>query len=214
VGGFIVPPREYFSEVVRIIKRYGGIFICDEVQTGWGRTGDRWCGIEHWDVEPDVMTFAKGMANGTPVGATVTTDEIAKAYPGLTFATFGGNPVTAAAALATIDYIEQNELPRNAAVVGAYLRERLTMLQDKYPVIGDVRGMGLMQAIECVEDRKTKQPAPKAVLKVFEETRKRGVLIGKGGLHGNVIRLGPPLIATKSDIDELIAALDAAFATV
>jgi 4-aminobutyrate aminotransferase len=214
VGGFIVPPKEYFAEVQKITKRYGGIFICDEVQTGWGRTGDKWCGIEHWDVEPDVMTFAKGMANGSPIGCTTTTDEIAKAFPGLTFSTFGGNPVTAAAALATIRYIEEKDLPRNAAVVGAHLRERLTRLQEKYPLIGDVRGMGLMQAIECVEDRKTKVPAPKAVLRVFEETRKRGVLIGKGGLFGNVIRLGPPLIATKEDIDVLCDALDAAFATV
>jgi len=214
VGGFIVPPKEYFAEVQKITKRYGGIFICDEVQTGWGRTGDKWCGIEHWDVEPDVMTFAKGMANGSPIGCTTTTDEIAKAFPGLTFSTFGGNPVTAAAALATIRYMEEKDLPRNAAVVGGYLRERLEKLKDKYKVIGDVRGMGLMQAIECVEDRKTKVPAPKAVLRVFEETRKRGVLIGKGGLFGNVIRLGPPLIATKDDIDVLCDALDAAFATV
>jgi len=214
VGGFIVPPKEYFPIVTDIIKRYGGIFICDEVQTGWGRTGDHWCGIEHWGVQPDVMTFAKGMANGSPIGCTTTTDEIAKALPGLTFSTFGGNPVTAAAAMATIRTMEEQNLPRNAAVVGAHLRERLTLLQEKYKVIGDVRGMGLMQAIECVEDRKTKAPAPKAVLRVFEETRKRGVLIGKGGLFGNVIRLGPPLIATKSDIDVLIDALDHAFATV
>ncbi|HEV8660120.1 MAG TPA: aminotransferase class III-fold pyridoxal phosphate-dependent enzyme, partial [Thermoanaerobaculia bacterium] len=191
-----------------------GIFIADEVQSGWGRTGDKMCGIEHWDVVPDVMTFAKGMANGSPIGATVTTDEISSAYPGLTFSTFGGNPVSSAAALATIRHIDEHELPRNAAVVGAYLREKLEALKEKYPVIGDVRGMGLMQAIECVEDRKTKKPAPGAVLKVFEETRRRGVLIGKGGLFGNVIRLGPPLIATKSDIDELASALDAAFATV
>ncbi|HEX2061853.1 MAG TPA: aminotransferase class III-fold pyridoxal phosphate-dependent enzyme, partial [Thermoanaerobaculia bacterium] len=163
---------------------------------------------------PDVMTFAKGMGNGTPIGCTTTTDEIAKAFPMLTFSTFGGNPVTSAAALATIRYIDEHDLPRNAAVVGAYLREKLEALKDKYPVIGDVRGMGLMQAIECVEDRQTKTPAPKAVLKVFEETKRRGVLIGKGGLFGNVIRLGPPLIATKSDIDELVSALDAAFASV
>jgi 4-aminobutyrate aminotransferase-like enzyme len=214
VGGFIVPPKEYFAEVTAITKRYGGIFIADEVQTGWGRTGDKWCGIEHWDVEPDVTTFAKGMANGSPIGCTTTTSEIAKAFPGLTFATFGGNPVTAAAAVATIRYIDENDLPHNAAVVGAYLRERLEGLKEKYPVIGDVRGMGLMQAIECVQDRKTKVPAPEAVVKVFEETRRRGVLIGKGGLYGNVIRLGPPLIASKSDIDELVTALDAAFATV
>ncbi|HUP43994.1 MAG TPA: aspartate aminotransferase family protein [Thermoanaerobaculia bacterium] len=214
VGGFIVPPKEYFGIVQEIVKRYGGIFIADEVQTGWGRTGDEWCGIEHWNVVPDVITFAKGMANGAPIGATVTTEEIAKAFPMLTFSTFGGNPVTAAAALATITYMEEQNLPRNAAVVGGYLRERLEALKDKYPVIGDVRGMGLMQAIECVVDRKTKEPNQKAVLKVFEETRKRGVLIGKGGLWGNVIRLGPPLIASKSDIDELVTALDSAFATV
>src|SRR5687768_9198574 len=214
VGGFIVPPKEYFGLVQDIIKRYGGIFIADEVQTGWGRTGDKWCGIEHWDVVPDVMTFAKGMANGSPIGATITTDEISKAFPMLTFSTFGGNPVTSAAALATIRYMEEHELPRNAAVVGGYLRERLEVLKEKYPVIGDVRGMGLMQAIECVVDRKTKEPHPKAVIKVFEETRRRGVLIGKGGLFGNVIRLGPPLIASKADIDELVSALDAAFATV
>jgi 4-aminobutyrate aminotransferase len=154
------------------------------------------------------------MANGQPVGATVTTSEIADAYPALSFSTFGGSPVTAAAALATIREMEEKDLPRNAAVVGAYLREKLEELKDKHPVIGDVRGMGLMQGIECVEDRTTKAPSAKAVLKVFEETRKRGVLIGKGGLWGNVIRLGPPLIATKSHIDELVTALDAAFATV
>ncbi len=213
VGGFIVPPKEYFSIVSEITHRYGGLFICDEVQTGWGRTGDKWCGIEHWDVEPDVMTFAKGMANGSPVGCTTTTNEIAGAFPGLTFATFGGNPVTAAAAVATIRYIDENDLPHNAAVVGGYLRGKLDALKEKYEVIGDVRGMGLMQAIEVVVDKKSKTPAPDVVLRVFEETRRRGVLIGKGGLFGNVIRLGPPLIASKSDIDELVAALDAAFAT-
>jgi len=212
VGGFIVPPKEYFPIVTEIIRRYGGIFICDEVQSGWGRRGDKWCGIEHWNVEPEVMTFAKGMANGSPIGCTTTSDEVAKALPGLTFSTFGGNPVSAAAAVATIRYIEEHDLPRNAAVVGGYLRERLTRLQEKYPRIGDVRGMGLMQAIECVEDRKTKAPSAKTVLRVFEETRKRGVLIGKGGLFGNVIRLGPPLIATKADIDVLVDALDGAFA--
>ena len=109
--------------------------------------------------------------------------------------------------------IEENELPRNARVVGDYLRERLEALKDKFPVIGDVRGMGLMQAIECVKDRVTKEPDPQSVARVFEETRRRGVLIGKGGLYGNVIRLGPPLVATTSDIDELIAALDGAFAS-
>jgi 4-aminobutyrate aminotransferase len=160
------------------------------------------------------MTFAKGMANGAAIGCTTATAEIADKYPSLTFSTFGGNPVTCAAALATIRVIEEEDLPRNARAVGDYLREKLEELKGKYPVIGDVRGMGLMQAIECVKDRQTKEPDPQSVLKVFEETRRRGVLIGKGGLWGNVIRIGPPLIATKSDIDELVAALDAAFALV
>lgn len=215
VGGFITPPKEYFREVTSIIKRYGGIFICDEVQTGWGRTGDKWFGIEHWEVEPDIMTFAKGMANGAPIGATITTDEIASAQPALSFSTFGGNPVASVAALATIREIEERDLPRHARVVGDYLRDQLEALKEAYPqVIGDVRGMGLMQGIECVKDPKTKAPSPKAVLKVFEETRKRGVLVGKGGLYGNIIRLGPPLIASKDNIDELVGALSAGFAAV
>jgi len=212
VGGFITPPKDYFKVVTEIVRRYGGIFICDEVQTGWGRTGDHWCGIEHWDVQPEVMTFAKGMANGSPIGCTTATPEIADKYPGLTFSTFGGNPVTAAAALATIRVIRENELPKNARVVGDYLRSRLEELKDKHQGIGDVRGMGLMQAIECVKDRTTKEPDPQLVLRVFEETRRRGVLIGKGGLYGNVIRIGPPLVATRTDIDELFSALDQAFA--
>jgi 4-aminobutyrate aminotransferase len=213
VGGFITPPKDYFKVVTEIIRRYGGIFICDEVQTGWGRTGDVWCGIEHWEVEPEVMTFAKGMANGTPIGCTTAIPEIADKYPGLTFSTFGGNPVTSVAALATIRVIEENELPRNARVVGDYLRSKLEELKDKYPVIGDVRGMGLMQAIEFVKDRQTKEPDPQSVLRVFEETRKCGVLIGKGGLWSNVIRIAPPLIASKSDIDEMVAGLDTAFSS-
>ncbi len=213
VGGFITPPKEYFREVTSIVKRYGGIFICDEVQTGWGRTGDKLFGIEHWEVEPDIMTFAKGMANGAPIGATITTEEIATAQPAFSFSTFGGNPVTCAAALATIGEIQERDLPRNARVVGDYLRDQLEALKEAYPqVIGDVRGLGLMQGIECVKDPRTKEPDPQAVLKVFEETKKRGVLVGKGGFYGNVIRLGPPLIATKDHIDQLVTALSAGFA--
>lgn len=213
VGGFITPPKEYFKVVTDIVRRYGGIFICDEVQTGWGRTGDRWCAIEHWEVQPEVMTFAKGMANGAPIGCTTAIPEVADKYPSLTFSTFGGNPVTCAASLATIRVIEENDLPRNARVLGDYLRGRLEELKDKYPVVGDVRGMGLMQAIECVKDRKTKEPDPGTMLRVVEETRRRGILIGKGGLYGNVIRIGPPLVATKAHMDDLVSALDAAFET-
>ncbi len=214
VGGYITPPKEYFKEAVAIIRQYGGVFICDEVQTGWGRTGDKMFGIEHWEVEPEIMTFAKGMANGTPIGATIARKDIADAMSAISFSTFGGNPVSMRAALATIEVIEREDLARNAQVTGDYLREKLMGLQERFDAIGEVRGMGLMQGIEFVKDRKTKEPYPEAVLKVFEETKKRGVLIGKGGLYGNVIRMGPPLIATKDHIDELAAALNDALAAI
>ncbi|HST53415.1 MAG TPA: aspartate aminotransferase family protein [Pyrinomonadaceae bacterium] len=214
VGGFIVPPAGYFERAVEITRKHGGLFIADEVQTAWGRTGDKWFGIEHWNVEPDIITSAKGLGNGVPVGITVATPEVADKFPGLTFSTFGGNPVSMAAALAVIKFIEDEDLKTNAAKVGAYFRQRLEELKDKYPIIGDVRGMGLMQAIELVKDRETKEPDPQSVNKVFEETKRRGVLIGKGGLYGNVIRTGVMLNSTKDTIDELVAALDASFATV
>ncbi len=209
VGGFIVPPPGYFERAVEITRKHGGLFIADEVQTAWGRTGDKWFGIEHWDVQPDIITSAKGLGNGVPIGITVATEEVANKYPGLTFSTFGGNPVSMAAALAVIRVIEEDDLKKNAAVVGGYFRQRLEELKGKYQVIGDVRGMGLMQGIELVNDRETKEPAPQAVVKVFEETRRRGVLIGKGGLYGNVIRTGLMLNSTKDHVDELIQALDA-----
>jgi 4-aminobutyrate aminotransferase len=212
VGGFIVPPKGYFERVEEITRQHGGLFIADEVQTGWGRTGDKWFGIEHWDVKPDIITSAKGMGNGVPIGMTVATAEVADKYPGMTFATFGGNPVSSAAALAVIKLIEDEDLRTNARVVGDYFRGKLEELKEKYPIIGDVRGMGLMQGIELVKNHETKEPAPEAVLKVFEETRRQGVLIGKGGLYGNVIRTGLMLNSTKEHVDELIAALDTSFA--
>ncbi|MEO7673451.1 MAG: aminotransferase class III-fold pyridoxal phosphate-dependent enzyme, partial [Pyrinomonadaceae bacterium] len=162
--------------------------------------------------KPDIITSAKGMANGVPIGWTIATAEVADKFPGLTFATFGGNPVSTAAALAVIKMIEDDDLRTNARVVGDYLRAKLIELKDTYLVIGDVRGMGLMQGIELVTDRQTKQPNPQGVLTVFEETKRQGVLIGKGGLYGNVIRTGMMLNSTKDNVDELIRALDAGFA--
>ena len=212
VGGFIVPPAGYFERAVEISRKHGGLFIADEVQTGWGRTGDKWFGIEHWNVEPDILTSAKGLGNGVPIGITVATPDVADKFPGVTFSTFGGNPVSMAGALAVIKTIEDEDLKTNAARVGAYLREKLEGLKAKYPVIGDVRGMGLMQAMELVKDRETKEPDPQSLSKVFEETKKQGVLIGKGGLYGNVIRTGMMLTSTKDHVDEMVAALDAGFA--
>jgi 4-aminobutyrate aminotransferase len=212
VGGFIVPPPGYFERAVEIARKHGGLFIADEVQTAWGRTGEKWFGIENWNVEPDIITSAKGLGNGVPIGITVATPEVADKFPGLTFSTFGGNPVSCAAALAVIKVIEDDDLRKNSAVVGGYFRQRLEELKDKYPVIGDVRGMGLMQAVELVKDRETKEPDPQSVARVFEETKKRRVLVGKGGLYGNVIRTGMMLNSTKDHVDELIEALDGSFA--
>lgn len=210
LGGFITPPREYFREVVDIVHRYGGLFICDEVQTGWGRTGGKMFGIEQWDVEPDVMTFAKGMANGVPVGGTITRPEIADSVRGLSISTFGGNPVTCAAALATLEVIESEGLVANAARRGRQLREGLEALKEKYPIMGEVRGMGLMQAVEMVGPDKA--PSPEAVARLFELTRRNGLLIGKGGLMGNVVRITPALNVTRDHVDEALARLDRSMA--
>ena len=214
VGGFIIPPKEYFPRVAEIARSHGGLFIADEVQAAWGRTGDKWFGIEHWGVEPDIITSAKGMGNGAPIGWTIATPEVADAFPGLTFSTFGGNPVSCAVGLAVIKVIEEDDLRTNARVVGDYFLKRVQELQEKYACIGDVRGLGLMLGIELVKDRKTKDPYPEAVLKVFEETKRQGVLIGKGGLYGNVIRTGMMLNTTTDTVDRLVEALDAGFATV
>jgi 4-aminobutyrate aminotransferase len=210
VGGFITPPKEYFQEIVAIVRKYGGLFICDEVQTGWGRTGGKMFGIEQWGVEPDIMTFAKGMANGVPIGATIAAPEIADSMKGMTISTFGGNPVTCTAALATIQVIEEENLVENARVMGRRLREGLESLQQKYPVIGDVRGMGLMQGLELVGENK--RPNPEAVRRLFELTKANGLLIGKGGLFGNVVRVTPPLNVGREQIDDALKKLDQSFA--
>jgi 4-aminobutyrate aminotransferase-like enzyme len=211
VGGFVTPPKEYFSIVAEIIRKYGGVFISDEVQTGFGRTGGKWFGIEHWGVQPDMMTAAKGMANGAPIGATVATPEIADSLKGLTISTFGGSPITTSAAKATIDFIESENLMENARVVGGYLYERLKELQEKYPIIGDVRGMGLMQGVELVKDRKTKVPAVEEMRRLMDLTKDNGLIIGKGGLYGNVIRVSPALTCSRRNVDDAVRLLDRSF---
>ena len=214
VGGFITPPKEYFKIVFKIVKDYGGLFISDEVQTAWGRTGKRWFGIEQWEVTPDIITSAKGLANGVPVGVTMTRPEIAASFKGLQISTFGGNPVTSVAAKAVIDLIEEDRLMDNAYTVGNYYRDGLESLKEKYDQVGDVRGMGLMQAMEFVKDPVSKEPAPTATNQFMEECRKRGLLVGKGGLYGNVIRTSPPLNISKSDVDEAIRIMDQALAAI
>lgn len=211
VGGFITPPPEYFKEAVSIVRKYGGVFICDEVQTGWGRTGKYLFGIQHWGVEPDIMTSAKGMANGLPIGWTIATEDITRAFKFGTISTFGGNPVSMAGALATLDVIQEENLVENAGVIGDYFRQGLLALQEKYPSIGEVRGMGLMIGIEFVHENK--RPAPDLVLKLFEATKERGLLIGKGGLYGNVVRLTPHLNIAKADVDEALRIFDVSLAS-
>jgi 4-aminobutyrate aminotransferase-like enzyme len=210
VGGFITPPPEYFEIAVGIIRKYGGVFICDEVQTGFGRTGGTMWGIEHWGVQPDIMTMAKGIANGMPLGVTIATPEIAAALKALTISTFGGNPVSCAAANATIQIIEEEDLVGNAERMGRVLRQGLEELQRRFPKnIGDVRGLGLMQAMEFVEDETAGNRTPNKALtnRVFEEARKRFLLLGKGGLDGNSFRIAPALNVGESEVGEALAIL-------
>lgn len=210
VGGFITPPPEYFLRVGEILKRYGVPFIADEVQTGWGRLGVTDFGFQAYGIDPDVVVFAKGLANGIPIGGLIATDELARSIRSLSLSTFGGNPMATTAALANLNYIATNNLRENALTVGAYFKERLFELQAKHEVIGDVRGLGLMIGVELVRDRATKEPAADVLLRVQEGTKRRGLIIGRGGLYANTIRLCPPLIASRNDVDLAIEALDGA----
>jgi 4-aminobutyrate aminotransferase len=214
VGGFITPPKEYFQVAVAIVRKYGGLFICDEVQTGFGRTGGHWFGIEHYGVEPEIMTMAKGIAGGMPVGVTMATDEVANSWKGPTISTFGGNPVSMAATAATLAVMEREDIPRRAADLGRRLESHLLGLKEKYPFIGDVRGMGLIRALELVEDRATKEPSPKKTAALMEAAKRHQLLIGKGGLYGNVLRLAPPMLISAADLDDGCRRLDRALAEV
>ncbi len=210
VGGFITPPREYFKIAAGIVRKYGGLFIADEVQTAWGRLGGNWFGIEKWGVEPDIITSAKGLGNGMPIGVTMAKPEIADSLKGLTISTFGGNPVTTTAAKAVLDFIEAENLRQNCTQVGEYLGVKLEELKEKFPLIGDVRGMGLLRAIELVRDRKSKEPAAAETNQLLEKCRDQRLLIGKGGLYGNVVRISPPMNIGKGDVDEFAARMSQA----
>jgi 4-aminobutyrate aminotransferase len=212
VGGFITPPKEYPGIVAEIVRRHEGLYVADEVQTGWGRTGGKWFGIEQYGVRPDLIVAAKSLGNGHPIGATLARAAVADAFTGMTIATFGGNPVTMAAAKAVVDAIAADRLMDNAASVGGHLRARLEGLAEKHAVIGEVRGMGLMQGVELVKDRKTKEPATQAAGAVLEAAKDRGLIIGKGGLYGNVLRISPALNVTRADADQAADVLDASFA--
>ena len=202
VGGATHGARNYLREAYAIVREYGGVCIADEVQTGFGRTGDHYWGFQNFDVVPDIVVMAKGIGNGVPLAAVTTTREIAeKLTQRVHFNTFGGNPVCMAAGSAVLDVIDEEGLQENSRVVGARLRAGLESLQAEHDLIGDVRGMGLMLGVELVRDRATKEPAKQETLAVLEAAREAGVLIGKGGIDGNVIRIKPPMCITAADAD-------------
>ncbi|KZV43702.1 alanine--glyoxylate aminotransferase 23, mitochondrial-like [Dorcoceras hygrometricum] len=210
VGGIMELAPGYLPAVYDTIKKAGGLYIADEVQSGFGRTGSHFWGFEAHGVMPDIVTMAKaGIGNGIPMGAVVTTPEIAKvlAYRSY-FNTFGGNPVCTAAGLAVLRVIENENLQQNALLVGSHLKQRLTSLMEKYDIIGDVRGRGLMLGVELVKDRQLKTPAKAEILHIMEQMKEMGVLIGKGGFFGNVFRITPPLCFSKADADFLVDVLD------
>jgi alanine-glyoxylate transaminase/(R)-3-amino-2-methylpropionate-pyruvate transaminase len=215
VGGVVTPPKEYFQIVYDIVRKHGGICIADEVQTGFGRTGEHFWGFENWGVVPDMVTMAKGIGNGIPLAAMTTRPEIAKMMKNrIHFNTFGGNPISMAQGLATLEVIDGEGIQQNAKEVGGYLKGLLTALMEKHKTIGDVRGMGLMLGVELVRDRHTKEPANTEAVELLELARERGVLLGKGGLYGNVLRIKPPMCLTREDAAYLAQTIDEALAII
>ncbi|MGF7005572.1 aminotransferase class III-fold pyridoxal phosphate-dependent enzyme [Aminobacter sp. BE322] len=216
VAGQVFLPEGYLEEVYAMVRAAGGLCIADEVQVGFGRVGSHWWAFETQGVIPDIVTMGKPIGNGHPMSALVTTRDIADRFNnGMEyFNTFGGNPVSCAAGLAVLDVIERDRLRDNAADVGTYLVERFRDMQERYEVIGDVRGMGLFLGIELVTDRKTKEPATAFARKVNDGARARGVLIGTEGPHDNVLKMRPPMIFTRHDADHLVGVLEETFAAV
>jgi alanine-glyoxylate transaminase/(R)-3-amino-2-methylpropionate-pyruvate transaminase len=212
VGGATHGARNYLKEAYAVVREYGGLCIADEVQTGFGRTGDHYWGFQNFDVVPDFVTMAKGIGNGAPLAAVTTRMEVARTLAQrIHFNTYGGNPVSMAAGLAVLDVIEEDGLQENARVVGGRLKAGLEHLQRSHPLVGDVRGMGLMLGVELVRDRGRKTPAKEETLDVLEAAREMGVLLGKGGLEGNVLRIKPPMCITAADVDYALEVLDQAF---
>ncbi|CAA0836223.1 Alanine--glyoxylate aminotransferase 2 homolog 3-mitochondrial [Striga hermonthica] len=213
VGGIVELAPGYLPAVYRSIRKAGGLCIADEVQTGFGRVGSHFWGFETQGVVPDIVTMAKAIGNGIPLGAVVTTPKIAEVLTRRSyFNTFGGNPVCTAAGLAVLRVIENENLQENAHIVGSYLKKRLDDLKQKHEIIGDVRGRGFMLGVELVTDRKAKTPAKVEILRVMDQMKDLGVLIGKGGIHGNVFRITPPLCFSRADADFLVDVMDYALA--
>ncbi|NEP83592.1 MAG: aspartate aminotransferase family protein [Okeania sp. SIO3B3] len=214
MGGVIVYPDGYLKKVSDYVHQAKGLLIIDEVQTGFCRTGKSFWGFELQDVKPDIVTLAKGIGNGLPLAAVVTTPEIAQAFTQkMHFNTFAGNPVSCAAGKAVLEIIERENLQQNCCLVGDYLLKGLQNLQDKHECIGDVRGCGLMIGIDLVKNRETKEPNSELASKIHEVSKDLGLIIGKGGLYRNILRIKPPLCITKADVDFIIQVLDFAFSS-
>jgi len=204
-AGIVVPPKNYFKRVKEILDKYGALLIIDEVQTGFARTGKMFA-IENFDVEPDIMSVAKALGNGQPISAFISTAEIADTYTRPGASTLGGNPVSSTAGLAVLDYIAENNLMQNAKERGAQLKNGLLALKEKYPIIGDVRGIGLMIGAEFVHADKS--PAPQELDKVLEQLKDMGFIIGKGGVGRNVMAFQPPLVIIEKNVDDVLNALE------
>ena len=214
VGGIIAPPDEYFKVLKETLEPFGTLFIADEVQTGWGRLGDGMFGITGtYGVVPDIITSAKGLASGMPIAVTITRPELADVFKGPHINTFGGNALSTTAARVTLEVIEKRDLIANAKRQGEKLLAGLRDLQKRFPIIGDVRGRGLMIGVELVLDQTTKAYAPNEATRMLEEMRKRKVLIGKGGRFGNILRIQPPLIFDDNDTAEFLKTFEESLAT-
>jgi len=215
VGGVTCGADNYLAEAYAVIREHGGVCIADEVQTGFGRLGDHFWGFEKFGAKPDMVVMAKGIGNGFPLGAVTTTAEIAAAFTSrIHFNTFGGNPVSMAAGSAVLDVIEQDELQKNCREVGGYFKAGLLKLQEKHEIIGNVRGQGLMLGAELVRDRVTKEPANTEAIALLEIAKDQGLLLGKGGFFGNVLRIKPPMCITTADVDFALEVLDDALGKV
>jgi 4-aminobutyrate aminotransferase len=209
----VVPPDGFFASLKEVLDEYGILFVSDEVQTGWGRTGEHFWGFQAHEITPDLLVFAKGLGNGVAIAGVAGRADLVDSVHVNSISTFGGNPLATAAALANLEYLLSHDLQENARVVGSLLLDGLRQFEARFGIVGQVRGKGLMIGVELVEPGTTR-PARQAAGRVLEETRARGLLVGKGGLYGNVLRIAPPLSVNRQQVEEALAVLGEALQVV